>query len=168
MSTTDFTSYLSDYSKNILKNAYGNNYPELVDYEMRQYSMKLNTRYKQRFGYSINDLNQRLFNDGIYVDSTPGGYLYGNVIEQTWEWANAVTLNDQERMEYLIINRKIEESKLKAMFIEYNIDKLIDNNGDGVSKHSKASQRKQRMDTNKCDMIGGYQDEKDVCGYHWI
>lgn len=159
----DFVEYLNDYTKLKLKNLYGNYYPEIIDYEMKQIANDINETYIRRFGYSINEFNRRLFDDGIYIDSTPTGYLYGNEITQTWEWACAVTYNDDEKMKYLIENQKIEEAKHKALFIEDNIDKLIIN--EMMNKRLKSLHRKQMIEKETCF---GYINMKKICGYDWL
>lgn len=165
----DFTYYLNNTIKMKLEELYGSHYPELVDHEMRQITMKLNKRYEYRFGHTFNELNRRLLNEGIYIDSTPRGYLYGNEIEQTWEWANAAMFNDEEAMKYLMENRKIEEAKYKALFIEDHMDSLIGQENTNVtllSKHVKSLQRKHMIEKNTYNW-SEYTNEK-ICGYDWI
>jgi len=161
----NFTTYLNDDIKRRLESLYGKKYPELVDYEMRKLASNLNKQCLNKYGFTINDMNKILFNEGIYVDIVPFGYLYGNEIEETWEWANAITFKDEERITYLTQNKKTEEDKNKAIFISHYIEMLL--NPDKMSESLKAIARKEMIKKyNK--RSPGYVNMKHLCGYDWI
>lgn len=159
---TDFITHLDEYIKQILKDKYGDLYPEIIDYEMKQLTTSLNNRFVEKYGYTLDEFNHSLFSQHIFLDLTPNGYVYGNDIKQTWEWAVAVVTNDTEKQVSLLKNQEIETAKNKAKYILHNLELLC--NTSLMSKHSKASMRRASLETYNI----GPPNPKTICGYDWL
>jgi hypothetical protein len=171
MSSSDFTTHLSDYYKEQCERYYGKYYPEILDFEMRKYVDTINKRYKRRFGMSMLELNNRLLVDGVSVNISDNGYLYGNDITDTWKWNNAKYYDDKETMEYLLKNKDQKEAKMKAKYILNNTNLVLPHSRCDTKRHdfvdvsrsAKAALRKQLMEEKKINL-----DEKKLLGYDWL
>lgn len=148
--STSFVDYIEPTSLIELETLYGKYYPEVVDIEMKKIVKKINKSCIMRHGIAVNELNESLLSSGICLDSTPNGYLYGNQINQTWEWATAVITNDLEYQEFLIKKAKILEAKYKGEFINANIEDLC----------NRSFMSKQLLSLSRREMINAeYQQE---------
>jgi len=105
--STNFVDYIEPTSRIELEKLYGKYYPEVVDIEMKKIVKKINKSCIRRYGATVNEINESLQRSGICLDSTPNGYLYGNKINQTWEWSTAVITNDLVYQEFLIKKEKL-------------------------------------------------------------
>jgi hypothetical protein len=143
--STNFVDYIEPTSRIELETLYGKYYPEVVDIEMKKIVKNINKSYIRRYGSTVNEVNESLKSSGICLDSTPNGYLYGNKINQTWEWATAVITNDLEYQEFLIKKEKILEAKYKGYFINANIEDLC--NRSFMSKQLLSLSRRETFNT---------------------
>ena len=170
-SSTIFVDYLEKEMVKELENLYGENFPELVDYEMRKYVERLNKRKKRIFGMTTNELNRQLSREGLLVDITETGYLYGNDITETWDWLNAEYFNDEETMKELLDNKEVELAKRKAIYIKNHInlvlpdgiryDYLYGGLTSSLSKFANNAMRKRLVQEHSLD-------EKKILGFDWM
>lgn len=149
----DFVNYIGLRLSDKLKNLYGNDFPELVDLQMRKIVYEKNKQLMRRLGLTPEQINE--FNENVlYYDPIGTGYLYGQPISKSWEWANAVMNGDIETQQRLKENELIEEAKHKAHFISYHHNELCDPDEERVKstclgRQLLASRRKNRMRENK-------------------
>lgn len=168
--SSDFTSYLDESIKQRLENLYGKYYQEIVDCIMRKIAKHMNKMYLRRYGISIDnndDITSNIIHNIIYLDTTPIGYLYGNSINQTYEWKQAEINEDEETLEYLFKHKEIEEAKYKAKFITFYIDELwspVYLNLYSTMKASNALLRREKL--KKIDNFKNI--DKKHCDYDWI
>lgn len=157
--STKFVDYLEKEMIQELENLYGENFPELIDYEMRKYVERLNARNKRIFGMTTNELNKKLSTECLLVDISQTGYLYGNDITETWDWYNAEYFNEEETMKELLNNKEVELAKRKGIFIKNHInlvlpegivyDYLYGGLTDSLSKFAKNTMRNKLLQENK-------------------
>lgn len=156
--STNFVDYLIPEMANKLEEIYGDNFAELVDYEMRKI-VKKKSEYLMRFGltlYEFTDITQGGF---FHYDPTGLGYLYGHPISMTWEWANATINDDKETLERLTLNEAVEEAKYKSKFIEYYSESLL-LPARFMDKHLLAAQR--NNGTRRFNNIKTFMGEQDA------
>lgn len=159
----DFVEHLNPIVRKKLENLYGEYFPEIVDYEMKKIVSKKN-EYLMRFGLTLDDLNDITRGGFFCYDPTSIGYIYGNSIYKTWEWANAVITDDKETMNRMLHNEALEEARYKAKFIEYYKEDLCKNPEDLIkfnpNKRLLAAHRRNRM--SEINNIKNFMDDNDT------
>jgi hypothetical protein len=149
---SDFVNYIGLRLSDKLKKLYGDDFPELIDIQMRKIVYEKNKQLIRRLGLTPEQMNE--FNENVlYYDPIGTGYLYGQPLSKSWEWANAIMNGDIETQQRIKENELIEEAKYKSQFISYHHIELCDPDEERVKSRDSGRQllvarRKNKMSEN--------------------